>query len=111
MLGKKDEAVEVIEFISADMRKIGIETLPAGNELHTLNELKKYLTSKISELMDQDYNKLLNALYLIDLDEEKLHKLFSSHNRDFIPAALADMIIERQIQKLHFRKRYREGKI
>lgn len=111
MQEKNDEAFEVIKFIYGDMRKIGIETLPAANELHTLNELKKYLTSKISELINRDYDKLINTLYRIDLDEEKLCGLFSAQNRDFIPAALADTIIERQIQKLHFRRKHREGKI
>jgi len=45
------------------------------------------------------------------VNEEKLNELFGSKNRAYIPAALADLIIERQLQKIHFWKKYKEGKI
>ena len=102
---------EVISLVSKDMDKIGVAALPAKSKLHNMDELKKYLAQKIAELMDRNYEKLINALYLIDLDEKKLHELFSVTNRDYIPEVLAGMIIERQIQKLQFRKKYKEGKI
>lgn len=105
------EIKEVIEFISKDMTKIGIDDLPVSNSLHDFVELKKFLTERITEMLDNDYDKLINALYRIDLDEGKLHDLFSGRNREFIPAALADLILERQIEKLIWRKRYREGKL
>jgi len=108
---KKEDVQEVIESISKDMVKIGIETLPGNNILHSLDELKKFLTGKITEMMDKDYNKLLNALYRIDINEKKLHDLFSGKNREFIPAALAELILERQMEKLIWRKKYREGRL
>jgi len=37
--------------------------------------------------------------------------LFSSKNKESIPEKLADLIIERQIEKINFRKRYREGNL
>lgn len=108
---ENEEFVEIVKIVSKDINKIGIENLPVVNELHSLNELKKYIAAKISELLNTNYNKLLNALYLIDLDEKRLHELFSGKNKEFIPENLADMIIERQIQKINYRKKYREGKI
>lgn len=102
---------EIVKFVSKDINKIGLEDLPATNEIHSLNELKKYLAVKISELLDRNYAKLLNTLYLIDLDERRLHELFSGKNREIIPEVLADMIIQRQVQKFNNRKKYREGKI
>jgi len=108
---KKEEVREMIESISKDMNKIGIETLPDNNILHSLDELKKYLAEKIAEMLDRDYEKLLNALYLIDVNEKKMHNLFSGKNRDYIPEALAGLIIERQMEKILWRKKYREGKI
>ena len=102
---------EIAEFISKDMNKIGMEKLPAVNELHSMNELKEVLIERIAFMLDHEYDKLVNALYRIDLDEGKLHELFSGKNRESIPSILADMIFERQIQKIYFRKKYREGKI
>jgi hypothetical protein len=102
---------EVAEFISRDMNKIGMEKLPAVSEIHSMDELKKVLIEKITVMLDHEYDKLINALYLIDLDEVKLYELFSGKNREVIPSVLVDMIFERQIQKIHFRKKYREGEI
>jgi hypothetical protein len=106
-----EELTEIVKFVSKNINKMGIEDLPATNNLHSLNELKKYLAAKISEMLDTNYSKLLNTLYLIDLDERRLHELFSGKNREIIPEVLADMIIERQIQKFNNRKKYKEGKI
>ena len=106
-----EEFTAIVKFVSKDINKIGLEDLPATIELHSLNELKRYLAVKISELLDTNYANLLNTLYLIDLDERRLHELFSGKNREIIPEALADMIIQRQVQKFNNRKKYREGKI
>lgn len=108
---KKEEVQEVIEFVSRDMSKIGIAAIPGKEILHSLDELKKYLAARIAEMMDKDYDKLLNALYRIDINEKKLHDLFSGKNREFIPEALAELILERQMQKILWRKKYREGKL
>ncbi|MEJ2103091.1 MAG: hypothetical protein P8X47_00785 [Ignavibacteriaceae bacterium] len=53
----------------------------------------------------------MNVLYKIDISEEKLSELFSAENKDYIPASLADLIIERQLEKVRLRKLYKEGKI
>jgi hypothetical protein len=105
-----EEFTEIVKFVSKDINKIGIKNLPETNELNSLNELKIFLIVKISELLDTNYSKLLNTLYLIDLDERRLHDLFSEKNREVIPQVLADMIIERQVQKFNNRKKYRDGK-
>lgn len=106
-----NEFNEIAKIILKDINKIGIETLPSTNDLYSINELKKYLTEQVTRLMDRDYDKLINTLYLIDLDETKLHELFSSQDRNSIASSLAEMIIERQIQKINFRKKYKESKI
>jgi hypothetical protein len=110
-MNENEEFTEIVKFVSKDINKLGIEDLPEKDGPHSLNELKKYLTVKISELLDSNYSKLLNTLYLIDLDERRLHELLSGKNREIIPQVLADMIIERQVQKFNNRKKYREGKI
>ncbi len=102
---------EIAEFISKDMIKIGMEKLPSVNEIYSAEKLKRILIKKIAYMLDNEYEKLVNALYRIDLDEVKLHDLFSGKNRESIPEVLADMIFERQIQKLYFRKKYRNGEI
>jgi hypothetical protein len=73
----------------------------------TLEEFKKYLTEKISYLMENDFERLINILYRIDIDEEKLQQIFADKNNT--PGELCDLIIKRQLQKIQFRKQFKKG--
>lgn len=69
-----------------------------------LDKLKYWLTSELRILIDRDFHKLLNMLYRIDIDEQKSKIAFASED----PAlSLAELIIERELQKVQTRKKYR----
>ncbi len=104
---EKSQVMEVSETISKDFDKAGLSSVITPDGIDNLEQLKKHLTRKITELMDTNYEKLINILYRIDINEKKLNDLFGSKNREFIPARLAELIIERQLQKISFRNRYR----
>jgi hypothetical protein len=108
MNDEKKQTLEVSETISKDFDKAGISSIITSESFDNLEQLKKYLTSRIIELLDRNYEKLLNILYRIDINEDKLNDLFGSKNRDYIPEHLAELIIERQLQKIKFRNAYRE---
>lgn len=105
----KNDIFSVQKFVSKDFIKNDHSSLIPNNDFEKLEEFKKYLTEKMKDLLDNNYNLLINTLYRIDISETKLGALFSSKNKEPIPAKLADLIIERQIEKINFRKRYREG--
>jgi len=108
---EKAEVHEVSENISSVFNRFGLDLPLSPNDVENLNQLKIFLTAKLRDLLDNNYNLLVNTLYRIDVNEEKLNELFGSKNRAYIPEALADLIIERQLQKIHFRKKYKEGNI
>ncbi len=89
----------------------GIGSITRTDDLTTLAEFKKYLSKKLADLMDNNFNLLINTLYRIDIDEEKLKNIFSNGSREYIPDALAGLIIERQIQKIYWRNKYKLGDI
>ena len=107
----KEEIVSIQKFVSKDFVKNDYSSLIPSNDYEKLEEFRKYLTDKMRDMLDKNYNLLINTLYRIDISEKKLAELFSSKNKDSIPDRLADLIIERQIEKIHFRKRYREGSL
>ena len=73
-------------------------------KIEGLEKLKKWLTQEIMILMERDFQKLLQILYRIDVNEQKAKKAFSATN----PAsALAELIIERELQKVESRKKYK----
>jgi len=108
---EKQPVSEIVKFVEKDfLINENTSLIPAAN-LVSLEEFKKYLTEKLKFLLDEKFDILVNILYRIDISEKKLSQLFSGKNRDSIPAALADLIIERQLQKIRLRKLYNEGKL
>lgn len=107
----KEDILAIQRFVSKDFVKTNSTSLIPNNDFEKLEEFKKYLTEKIRDMLDNNYNLLINTLYRIDISEIKLAELFSSKNHESIPQRLAELIIERQIEKINYRKQYREGKI
>jgi hypothetical protein len=107
----KEEIFSLQKFVSKDFVKTDYSSLVPNNDYERLEEFRKYLTEKMKDMLDKNYNLLINTLYRIDISEKKLAELFSAKNKESIPQKLADLIIERQIEKINFRKRYREGNL
>ena len=80
--------------------------LPAGlNEHENLEALKKLLISRIEELAQNDMEKLLWILYRIDVSEKKLKAALANAPPEDFSKTVADLIIERQIQKDETRRK------
>lgn len=70
-----------------------------------LDKLQLWLAREIRALLDQDFQRLMNILYRIDINESKTKLALSSDN----PAnAIAALIIERELQKVESRKKYKD---
>ena len=74
----------------------------------TMEDLRQYLIQKIAVLLNRNLDLLFSALYRIDVAERAVKETFSSTPDDQLPEILADLIIERQIQKIRTREAYRE---
>ena len=108
---EKQPVEEIVKFVERDFLISENDSLVPATDIVSLEEFKKYLTGKLKLLLDNKFDTLVNILYKIDINEKKLSELFSGANRDNIPNVLADLIIERQMQKIRLRKLYKEGKI
>ncbi|HAP00568.1 MAG TPA: hypothetical protein DCQ93_01470 [Bacteroidetes bacterium] len=68
---------------------------------------RRKLIENISTLIDTDFEKLLWILYRVDVSEEKARALLALNPAQ--PATvLADLLIERELQKYHSRKTFRD---
>lgn len=84
------------------VKDLDIET--PGIIFSDIDKLKNWLTGEIRVLIDHDFQKLLNVLYRIDINEEKLKIAFSHTD----PASeLATLMIDRELQKVETREKYR----
>lgn len=107
----ENEIQSLQKIVEKDFVDSRFRTLIPNNDFEKLEEFRSYLIVKLKDMYEHNYELLLNTLYRIDVSENKLSELFSGKYRDDIPGRLADLIIERQLQKIRFRQQYREGKI
>jgi hypothetical protein len=67
-----------------------------------LNELALF----INDLIVNDFTKLVQLLYRIDISEKKLKQLLSYNTDKDAGKIIAEMIIERQLQKIKSRQQF-----
>lgn len=98
-----------VEKITAELVQRHFD-LPAENDTaFSLEQIRAALIEKLNFLLDHDFEKLLWILYRIDVSEQKA-KAALAEKSDQPPAeVLADLIIQRQLQKAETRLKYRSG--
>jgi hypothetical protein len=84
------------------------KSLPVESGLEIIHE---HFKKKVIELMTRDYNRFINSLYRIDVDEKKVHEIMMLKDKTLIPQKLADLIIERQLARIKTQMLYKEGKL
>lgn len=72
----------------------------------SLEELKKILADYINSLINTNFNKLISILYRMDINEPKLVRQLQENPGVDAGLMLAEMIIERQKQKIKSRAFY-----
>jgi hypothetical protein len=70
-------------------------------------EVHKRLTRVVSYLLDNDFQRLLNGLYKVDVDETKVKQCFAMEMPSMIAPAIATLILERELQKCVIRQHYK----
>lgn len=84
-----------------------IISLTSSTEELSGEPLRIKLMELINTLIQKDFNALLQLLYRVDVDEKKI-RIYLNENKNLDSASiLADMIIERQQQKMKIRKQFR----
>ncbi len=70
-------------------------------------ELKSKLTSILIYMLLHEMEKLMAILYRIDVNEKKVEQVFAQNNPKAIAPLLADLIIERELEKAESRHKNR----
>ena len=93
---------ELIETINKDL---AIE-LPASIDI---NELKEKLKEYCNYLIKTNFEKMVGILYRIDVSEVKLKQVLNQNPGEDAGEIIAQLIIERQLQKIQTRKNFKQG--
>lgn len=80
------------------------EQLEIKLPLQDFARLREGLAAHFNSLILADFDKLIQFLYRIDINENKLKFLLRERVGDDAALIIADLVIERQLQKLESRK-------
>ncbi len=70
---------------------------------HEITDIKAFLVTQISMLLDKNPGRLMSILYRIDVWEHHVKHAFETAPHGLLAAKLADLIIDRQLQKQKYR--------
>ena len=95
--------------IPADDRQALVRAFDSTvEETMSMEDVRLFLIDRITRLLESNVDLLLSALYRIDVYERKVKQAFQTATPHQLPEVLADLIIERQIQKIRIRQSYSE---
>jgi hypothetical protein len=90
-----------------EVYKIVSRSFSLPTEYSSLEDFKKVLSEAICDLLNTDYQKLINILYRIDVDEKKFQKALLEGSSSLISEKISQLIIERELAKAELRKKYK----
>jgi len=79
---------------------------PFGGQNYSKEQIRNWLANAIARMMHEDMERLLWILYRLDIDEKKAVIAMSLSEAPDL--ALADLVIERELQKVHSRRAYKQ---
>jgi len=83
-------------------------TAPETGQAWTESDLEAQLAAKINILIQRDFGALVQLLYRIDVSETRLRRLLDENSGEDAGLLIAQLIMERQWQKIESRRRYRQ---
>ena len=104
-----DQYIILNELLNKDLQLDDDEAL-IKDEYIDLSTLHEKLSLLVAYLMENDMHRLLNAMYRLDVSEIKFHDAMQSDSKQEAAIRIADLIIEREMQKVKTRLQYRKDK-
>jgi hypothetical protein len=75
------------------------------------NMIREKLAIIISHLMQSNFEKLCQAMYRLDVSETRFDRVMNEKTPEEIPHAVADLVIEREMQKVRTRMMHKRGEL
>ena len=98
---KEKRNARLIEEIGPSLGII-LPSVLSEEELHTR------ISQHINYLINHDFEKLIYYLYRADVNENKMRHLLQQKEGENAAGLIADLIIERQLEKIKSRRQFRQ---
>lgn len=70
--------------------------------------IKKQLAERLNDWIEKDFQRLISVLYRMDISEPKLRLLLQNNPGSDAGLLIAELMIERQAEKIKSRQQYRQ---
>jgi len=87
------------------------ELLNLNDQLTVLEklEMKEHLIFYINHLLLHDFNKLVQILYRVDVDEKRLRELLQQNQETDAAVIIANLLIQRQEEKIKTKEAFKSS--
>ena len=92
---------------STDIENIVQHIHPALTVSET-EAVRQKLEGYINDLIQKNFERLVQILYRIDVSEKKIKQLLQSHPQTDAAVIISGLIIERQLEKMRMRERFKK---
>lgn len=80
--------------------------IESKHQLNAEEQLVALLIPIVRQMLNRDFERLLQICYRIDLGENQLKEILHHSNPENIAQELSQAIIQRQMKKIEIRKKY-----
>jgi hypothetical protein len=84
-------------------------SVPGDGADEPRERLLRALTRRVEHLLTHDMQRLLSALYVLDISEERFRDALDSTDTHSAAQQLAETILDRELEKAAMRRKYTEG--
>ena len=91
-----------------DMESL-IEHIHTSLTTQQTEAIQQQLEVWINDLIQNDFERLVQLLYRMDVSEKKVKQLLSSHPQTDAATIISQLMIERQLQKVKTRQQFKRN--
>jgi hypothetical protein len=106
-----DENAELTGLINKDIGSIEDNMLIPFVSGLDRTMIREKLAVIIAHLMETNFEILCQAMYRLDVSEARFDKAMHENDLQDIPYSIADLVIEREMQKVRTRIMYKKGEL
>ncbi|MFO7823203.1 MAG: hypothetical protein R6V72_04635 [Cyclobacterium sp.] len=105
MIDPENTDLASIQSGAADLEKL-LE-LPSLPQVTSRQSLAQAISPYVSQMLNKNFEKLLQLCYRLDLGEQKLQHILTESPPEEVSLRLSTAMVDRQLLKVYFRNKYR----
>ena len=103
-----DEQSDTRELTGLILKDMDLGTESGLLQSGDLEMLRQKLIEVINMLLHKDFHRLVNAMYRLDINEKSFRDVISGMHSPNVAARLAELVINRELEKIKSRKEFRK---